>query len=83
MAGMKPEVALFLGGATLIGGIAIGKIAVDAAQGRLPEPPPSGAPGPLDQAVRVVASFIGITVTLVQLPSAWDQAQKLLKEVAP
>jgi hypothetical protein len=73
-----PE-ALLVGGLTLVGGIVVGKIVVDAIHGRLPETP-SGAPGPLDQSVRLVASLLGLTVTLVQLPNAWNAAQELVRE---
>jgi hypothetical protein len=75
-----PKVAFALGAATLVASIFIGKVLVDAVQGQLP-PPPRGAPGPLDQSVRFVGSLAGISVTLLQLPRAWEAAQDLLQKV--
>jgi hypothetical protein len=65
---------LLLGAATLVGGIFVGKIAVDKIQG-------DSEPGDnaFDDSVRLVASLIGISVTLLQLPQAVTQAKALLQ----
>lgn len=74
--------SLLIGGATLVGGIIVGKIAVDAIQGAEHRAP--GERSALDESVRLVASLAGISVTLLQLPAAWAQVQKLMQaEAAP
>ena len=78
MADVRPEVAAFLGGAVLIGGIAIGKTAVDAAGSKWQPAEQTGHRRDLDDAVRLVATIVGIGVTLLQLPQAWQQAQELI-----
>lgn len=65
--------ALLLGGATLIAGVFVGKIAVDAIQGDA-EPDDNS----FGEAVRLVASLAGLSVTIVQLPSAWQEIQNYL-----
>lgn len=74
----KPALA-FLAGATLIGTIGIGKAAVDAGYSKVVYP--KGKDTALDEAVRLVGTLIGITITLVQLPRVMAEAQKFLAEL--
>lgn len=74
--------SLVLGGATLIGGLIVGKVAADWIQGDEVREP--GERSAFDESVRLVASLIGISVTLLQLPAAYAEVQKLMAgEAAP
>jgi hypothetical protein len=66
--------ALVLGGVTLVGSVFLGKLLVDQVQG-----PELAHSTDFNESVRLVASLVGISVTLLQLPTAWAEAQKLLK----
>jgi hypothetical protein len=80
---MKHEAVFFLAGVTLVGGVAIGKYLVDSAQ-KLPSPPIGKQNQEiLGDSVKLVATLVGLSISLVQLPRAWDEAQKLVAEVAP
>lgn len=72
------RIALFLGGAVLVGGIGIGKTLVDAGMNKpgAPIPPSSG----IGDSIRFVATMVGLTVSLLQLPTAVEQMNKLLEE---
>ncbi len=78
---MRQEAVFFFAGMTLVGGVAIGKYLVDSAQ-KLP-PPPLGKQNQevLGDSVKLVATLLGISISLVQLPRAWDEAQKLVAEI--
>ena len=73
----RPGVLAFVAGATLIGGIAIGKAAIDAGHRVTPKPGTDTGKA-LDESVRFVGTLFGIAVTLVQLPKAWEEAKKLI-----
>jgi hypothetical protein len=75
--------SLLLGAGTLVGGIILGKVVVDAIGGAEHRAP--GERGALDESIRLVASLTGISVTLLQLPAAWAQVQAIIKarEAAP
>ena len=75
----NPAAVAFLAGATLIGTIGIGKAAVDAAHSKVVYP--KGKDTALDESVRLVGALFGIAVTLVQLPKAWEEAQKLIQGI--
>jgi len=75
----RPGVVAFLAGAVLIGGIGIGKAAIDAAHQKAVPPGASASRRELDEAVRLVGTILGIGVSLMQLPRAWEEAQKLLQ----
>lgn len=82
MAEVRPEVAALVGGATLIGGIAIGKAAVDAGRTKfIPPGEKRGYQRTLDDSVRFVGAIVGIGLALFQLPSAWEQAKKLVEKI--
>jgi hypothetical protein len=76
----KPALA-FLAGATLIGTIGIGKAAVDASYSKVVYPKHKDTA--LDESVRLVGTLVGIAITLVQLPKAWEEAQKFLTDFVP
>lgn len=79
---MRSESYFFLAGLTLVGGIALGKAAVDAVQ-KLPPLPVDAKNRPvIEDSVRFVATLVGLGVTVVQLPRAWEEAQKLAQEIA-
>lgn len=73
----RPGVVAFLAGAVLVGGIGIGKAAIDAAHSKTNYPAREGKP--LDESVRFVGTLFGITMTLFQLPKVWEEAKKLLE----
>lgn len=73
----RPGVLAFLAGATLIGTIGIGKAAVDAAHSKIRYP--GGDDKAMGESVRVIGSLFGITLGLLQLPKAWEEAQKFLQ----
>jgi hypothetical protein len=75
----RPGVVAFLAGATLIGGIAIGKAAVDAAHQKAVPPGASKGRKELDESIRLVGTIFGIGVSLFQLPRAWEEAKKLIE----
>lgn len=74
----KPALA-FLAGATLIGTIGVGKAAVDASYSKVIYPKRKDTA--LDESIRLVGTLVGISVTLVQLPKIWQEAQKLVAEL--
>ena len=73
----SPALALFLGGATLVTGIVIGKVVVDQVQGKIEK---ASGDEPLDEAVRFVGALVGLSVTVLQIPAAWAAAQKIIQE---
>lgn len=75
----RPGVLAFVAGATLVGGIAIGKAAVDAAHQKIVPRHATGSQKALDESVRFVGTLFGIGVTLLQLPRAWEEAKKLIE----
>jgi hypothetical protein len=75
----RPGLVAFLAGATLIGGIGIGKAAVDAAHQKAVPPGASQGRKELDEAVRLVGTIVGIGVSLFQLPRVWEEAKKLIE----
>lgn len=75
----RPGVVAFLAGAVLIGGVGIGKAAIDAAHQSAVPPGASKGRRELDEAVRLVATILGIGVSLFQLPRAWEEAKKLIE----
>jgi len=74
----KPALA-FLAGATLIGTIGIGKAAVDAGYSKVVYPKRKDTA--LDESIRLVGTLIGISITLVQIPKVWEEAQKFVAEL--
>lgn len=80
MAGTGQIGTLVAGGVALVGSIVVGKIVVDAIQGDEVREP--GERSALDESVRLVASLLGISVSLLHLPQAWEEAQKLVQSQA-
>jgi hypothetical protein len=79
---MRREAVFFLAGVTLVGGVALGKLFVDSVQKLPPLPVGQKNQEVLGDSVKLVATLVGLSVSLVQLPRAWDEAQKLVAEVA-
>ena len=79
MEGASKYGTLLVGGITLIGGAFLGKLAVDAIQGDEVTAP--GERSAFDDSVRLVASLVGISVTLLQLPAAWEQGKALMADI--
>lgn len=78
---MRSEAVLFLAGVTLVGGIAVGKAVVDGAHKLPPIPVGPKNRTVIEESVRLVATLVGIGISLVQLPRAWDEAQKLVEQI--
>jgi len=67
----------FLAGATLVGTIGVGKAAVDASYSRVI--PAKRKDTTLDESIRFVGTFVGLIVTVLHIPRAWEEAQKLIE----
>lgn len=79
---MRTDAVFFLAGVTLVGGVALGKAAVDATH-KLPPLPVGAKNRPvIEESLRLVATLVGLGVSIVHLPRAWDEAQKLAEEIA-
>lgn len=68
--------AFLVGASTLVGGLLVGKVVIDLVQEKVPSPIRDTA---FIDSVRLVASIVGISVSIMQLPSAWVEAQKFVK----
>ncbi len=77
MAGTAQIGTVIAGAAALAGSIFVGKAIVDAIQGDEVRAP--GERSALDESVRLVASLVGISVSLLHLPQAWEEANKLVR----
>jgi hypothetical protein len=79
---VRTEAVFFVAGVALVGGIALGKSAVDAAY-KLPPLPVGAKNRPvIEESIRLVATLVGLGVSIVHLPRAWEEAQKLAEEIA-
>lgn len=76
--------AILAGGAVLIGGIVVGKVAVDATLNnqKWEDKTERSAPArSIDDSLRFVATSLGLVLMLVQLPALVEQSKKIGEEL--